>query len=547
MEDLKMKFQQTNLSKRIFLFLILLFIVLMSASVTQAGNYTYSTKWGSQGKGDGQFNSPHGVAVDSSGYVYVTDTENHRVQKFSSSDGINYNFVSYVGDQNSAIECSSGSDIGQFNAPYGVAVDYLGYVYVADNKNNRLQVFDNDTGKYINQGFQKGYKLGPKGIAIDNRKSSNVYAYLTSDIYPIMKFLETGAASAYSSAWLWLSTYNLNGFSSPEGIAVDSLYNVYVADTGNNHIEKFSSSDGITYTSKAVIGHNGTDDGGLQGPSGVAVDLLGNVYVADTQNNRVQMFSSSDGINYKFVSYVGDKDSAETCSSGQGDGQFSHPTGVAVDSSGYVYVADTGNDRVQKFKHKIIPKIIWRPAKYEVDYGTPLDSTHLNAYAIVPKSIFIKRIPGTFIYTPEIGTNLYSSRTLYVYFKPDDNKKYDTASKDIYMRVKEKHVLIAHFTTTSTNPDSLTVRFIDGTLGNPIWWDWNFGDGTKHSRDRNPVHRYAHGGDYTVILHVGDAYGTSWRVRDIKVGRTHIDPYPKIIKNLIPKMNGGFVNQTIEG
>jgi len=101
-----------------------------NVSATLAGyTYEFVTKWGSQGSGDGQFNWPEGVAVDSSGYVYVADEWNNRIQKFTSSGG----FVTKWGNY--------GSGDGQFYKPRGVAVDSSGYVYVADTENHRIQKF----------------------------------------------------------------------------------------------------------------------------------------------------------------------------------------------------------------------------------------------------------------------------------------------------------------------------------------------------------------------------------------------------------------------
>ncbi|KJU81430.1 NHL repeat containing protein, partial [Candidatus Magnetobacterium bavaricum] len=122
-------------------------------------------------------------------------------------------------------------------------------------------------------------------------------------------------------------------FSYPNGIAVDSSGNVYVADEDNHRIQKFSSS-GVFL---AKWGSKGSGDGQFYYPGGIAVDSSGNVYVADTYNDRIQKFSSS-GV---FL--------AKWDSKGSGDGQFYYPYDIAVDSSGNVYVVDASNDRIQKF------------------------------------------------------------------------------------------------------------------------------------------------------------------------------------------------------
>ncbi len=122
-------------------------------------------------------------------------------------------------------------------------------------------------------------------------------------------------------------------FQDPIGVAVDALGNVYVADTYNYQIQKFDSTGAFL----AKWGSQGGADGQFNYPIGVAVDALGNVYVADYYYHRIQKFDT----NGAFLAKWG--------SQGGADGQFQFPYGVAVDALGSVYVADTENHRIQKF------------------------------------------------------------------------------------------------------------------------------------------------------------------------------------------------------
>jgi hypothetical protein len=123
-------------------------------------------------------------------------------------------------------------------------------------------------------------------------------------------------------------------FNLPRGIAVDVSGNVYVADRFNRRIQKFDGTG--TFLTK--WGSLGSGDGQFNNAYGVAVDGSGNVYVVDTGNHRIQKFDGTGTFLTKWGSL------------GSGDGQFNNPFGAAVDGSGNVYVADQLNHRIQKFK-----------------------------------------------------------------------------------------------------------------------------------------------------------------------------------------------------
>jgi DNA-binding beta-propeller fold protein YncE len=316
--------------------------------------------WGSQGAGDGQFMIPSGIAVDISGNVYVVDQMNNRIQKFNASGG----FLSAWG--------SFGSGDGQFNNPIGVAVDGSGNVYVVDQVNNRIQKFSavgSFLAKWGISGSGDGQLFYPSGIAVDN--SGNVYVADQENNH-IQKFSESGSFLAK-----WGSSGSGDGqFNTPSRVAVDSSGNVYVADTGNHRIQKFNASGGFL----SLWEYPEIDGVQFSYLSGIAVDKSGNVYVADQNNNRILKFSgkgvllSKWEIDSQFNSpykvavdsrgniYVVDQGNnniqkfnesgvflSKLGSSGTGDGQFSSPSGVAVDISGNVYVVDQGNYRIQKF------------------------------------------------------------------------------------------------------------------------------------------------------------------------------------------------------
>jgi DNA-binding beta-propeller fold protein YncE len=280
---------------------------------------TYITQWGSEGTGNGEFDLPEGVAVDSSGNVYVADTQNNRIQKFTSS-GSPLKTWGSEGDAN-----------GHFDVPSGIAVDSSGNVYVADTYNDRIQKFT-ASGTFIKAwgewGSENGEFYHPYGVAVDK----NGYVYVAdSGNDRIQKSTSSGT---FIKAWGSSGTGN-GQFDVPSGIAVDSSGNVYVADTNNHRIQKFTSSG----TFIKAWGSYGDANGQFSYPIGVAVDSSGNVYITDSNNARIQVFFPSS----TYITKWG--------SDGIGNGQFDYPCGIAVDKSGNVYVADTGNYRIQKFRY----------------------------------------------------------------------------------------------------------------------------------------------------------------------------------------------------
>lgn len=178
---------------------------------------------------------------------------------------------------------STGTGNYQFNGPTGVAVDTSGRIYVADTNNNRIQLF-NSTGGYL--------------------------------------------------------TTITHQFSGPVNTAIDASGNVYVADGNNNRIQKFDSS--FTWLANYGNGTASSAPGLFNYPNGAAVDSSGNLYVADLSNNRIQKFSS----NRTWLASWGANNGSG--SFGSGPGEFNNPAQVAVGQSDTIYVADYGNNRIQK-------------------------------------------------------------------------------------------------------------------------------------------------------------------------------------------------------
>jgi DNA-binding beta-propeller fold protein YncE len=281
-----------------------------------APTHVFSSQWGGLGTQLGKFKYPYGIALDS-GYVYVADSNNSRVQKFT------------TGGTHVLSWGSRGSAEGQFLSPRGVAVGSDGSVYVLDTSNDRVQKFD-PNGVFLTSwgglGSGNGQLNTPFGITVDG--SGYVYVADTEN-QRIQKFDPNGV---FVTKWGRSGT-GKGQFNNPVGIAVDASGDVFVSELFNHRVQRFSAAG----TFEAMWGGYGTAAGSFRQPYGLAVDGSGRVFVADKDNLRVQMFSP-DGT---LLGGWATENSAHA--------NPNYPLGVAVAPDGSVYVTDLYNHLVQVF------------------------------------------------------------------------------------------------------------------------------------------------------------------------------------------------------
>ena len=248
---------------------------------------------GTVGSGTGQFRTPEAVAFDQTGRIYVADTGNNRIQ-WSTNGGTTW-----------AIFAATGSGLNQVNGPRGLALDRNGNLYVADGGNNRVVRFNNAV----------------PGNAV---------------------LLATNGTTS-------------GRVQNPNGLAIDTTFNLFIADTGNNRIQKITNASTQTLPNTGtVVAGIGSGLTSVRMPQGVAVDSVGNLYVADTGNNRVTRFA-------------GGNPGTATLLAGSGTalGQVRAPEGVTISSFSTgplagglsLIVSDTSNNRIQG---RLLNATIWR-------------------------------------------------------------------------------------------------------------------------------------------------------------------------------------------
>ncbi len=326
--------------------------------VTVVGNGSLGFKGDGAAANAAILNQPTGIALDSSGNLYIADSENFRIREATNHGGANpistiagNGGVSYSGDGGQATKA-------QLNSPLAVAADSSGNLYVADTANNVVRKVtaagaistlagNGAVGSGGDGAAATSAQLNaPQGVAVDS--SGNVYISDTGNAR-VRKVSSAGAISTVAGNG---NAGNAGDGSAatgaqlnlPVGLAVDSAGNLFIADYGNNRVRKVAASSGTisTVAGNGVQGYGGdghaATSAALNGPQSVAVDANGNLYIADSQNNRVRVVTPAGTISTVagtgLPGYTGDGHAATGAN-------IVSPTGLVVDSSGAVYFTDS--------------------------------------------------------------------------------------------------------------------------------------------------------------------------------------------------------------
>jgi len=264
---------------------------LCAASTSSIPAYTIDTVAGSSTVGDGgsathaSLSDAEGVTVDAAGNVFIADANDHRIRKISTDGTIS----TLAGDGFPGFRGDGGpASAARLNTPYGIAVDAAGNIYIADLGNNRIRKID--------------------------------------------------------TAGTITTVNGTDAFNAPRNVALDRAGNLYVSEFGAHRVRRIAADGAITTVAGTGTGGFAGDGGPaksaqLNYPAGLALDTAGNLYIADSSNNRVREVLVSGVI----TTVLGTGDPGSSLPN-----QLNEPTGLAIDAYGNLDVADSGNGRIQQ-------------------------------------------------------------------------------------------------------------------------------------------------------------------------------------------------------
>ena len=347
--------------------------------------------------------NPYGLAVDKQGNVYIADTGNNRIRKVDPSG----NFTSFAGSSKPCYfqgRCGDGGNAlkAKLNAPQGVAVDAAGNVYIADTGDNRIRVVKpsgiisrfagnwnvpactSPTSPCGDGGPAASASLSaPIGIALDGKGS--VYISDSGDNRVRVVSLKTHIISAFAGNGTTCVPTSQCGdggsaanasLGPPRGLFADSSGNVYIADTRDNRIRIVAAGTINTFAGTGVHGYQG--DGGsptsaqLASPSGVFADSKGNVFISDTGNQVIREVTA--GVITTIMGGGNGGDGGSPLAA-----QFAGPNDVAVDSSNNYYIADASNNRIREVSGNVIQTFAGNGLNGYSGDGGPAINAELNS------------------------------------------------------------------------------------------------------------------------------------------------------------------------
>jgi uncharacterized protein (TIGR03437 family) len=336
-----------------------------------------------------QLHLPLGLAVDSSGNLYIADSANNVIRQVTG--GIIYTFA---GNHIQGFSAEGGpAVVAALNTPYDITFDKNGNMYIADTGNARIRMV-NTSGvittvvgggtTYTEGGLATASVLaGPRGVGVDS--SGNLYIADADGnrIYKVANNVITTFAGSGSNGFAGDDSQASKAqINAPTSIALDTSSNVFFADSRNARVRKIASGTISTVAGNGVTSYAG--DGGsaqnalMSAPAGVASAPGGPIYISDTNNQRVRMISTGGTISTvagNGTSGLGGDGGSATAA------QLSYPSGLAVDAAGDVYFSDTANHRVRKLSGGTLSTVVGNGTSGYGGDGSAATNAQLNSPA----------------------------------------------------------------------------------------------------------------------------------------------------------------------
>lgn len=339
---------------------------------------------------DARFSAPKGVAIDRSQNIYIADFANHAIRKIT-PEGV---VTTYAGTGNKGWVDGVANE-SKFRFPSGLAVDNDGNVFVADylnhcirkiSTNGMVSTFAGDgVSGYVNGRSMNSRFNSPSDIVIDSE--DNLYI-VDSENNQIRKITKEGDVSTFAGSAISGDKDGKRSqarFKTPLGIAIDGNDNLYVADNGNNKIRKITKDGEVTTI--AGNGNSGYTDGEagnteFKNPVSIAVDVFGDVYVADSYNHVIRKISEGQ------VSTILGENTNGFVDGKPADARFTFPYGLAFNDKMDLYIVDYGNYSIRKYDLPMA-KLTGTPVKYDVG-EQDVEITVTDGIASVSQSYTLK-------------------------------------------------------------------------------------------------------------------------------------------------------------
>lgn len=350
-----------------------------------------------------RFSSPSSICVDSSGNFYIADTGSHVIRKMTAAGAV----TTIAGLAGVPGSVDGASNVARFNAPAGIAVDSAGNLYIADSFNHTIRTLSpsgtvatlaGTAGQFAavdGVGAAARFYL-PTGVAVDS--VGTVYV-ADSFNHAIRRITAGGTVSTFVGSLGNVGYVNGVGvnsrFSSPNSLVIENGTGLIVADSGNNAIRRVTAFGVVTTVAGSTLGFGGALDGNgtsatFNRPSGVALDTSGNIFVADTVNNTIRRISTAGD-----VTTIAGTAGAGGYLDGVGAAvRFNRPYSIVLDANSNLFIADSANHVIRRSGSTVAPSIVTHPADRVVALGATTTFSVVGAGTPAPTGYQWQRKPA---------------------------------------------------------------------------------------------------------------------------------------------------------